>query len=220
VAQEQGAFAEEARRAVYEVIRTRRDVRHFAPDRALPDAVLHRVLDAAHHAPSVGFSQPWGFVLVRDVEQRRRIRDSFLACRTREAERFPAERRAKYLALRLEGIVDAPLNVCVAVDLRPTGEAILGTTAQPEALRFSACCAVQNLWLAARAEGVGVGWVSIVEPAVLRAELALPEGVEPVAYLCVGYPIAFRSQPMLEEVGWLPRRPLDDAIHDGGRWRR
>jgi len=220
VAQEQGAFAEDARRAVYEVIRTRRDVRHFAPGREVPDDLLRRVLEAAHHAPSVGFSQPWDFVLVRDVEQRRRIRDSFLACRAREAERFPPERRAKYLSLRLEGIVDASLNVCVAVDLRPTGEAILGTTAQPEALRFSACCAVQNLWLAARAEGIGVGWVSIVEPTVLRTELALPDGVEPIAYLCVGHPIAFRSQPMLEEVGWLPRRPLDDAIHDDGRWRR
>jgi len=217
VPQETGAFADDARRAVYEVIRTRRDIRHFAPDQPVPDVVLERILDAAHHAPSVGFSQPWGFVLLRDQAQRARIRESFLACRAREAQRFPSPRREQYLALRLEGIVDAALNVCVTVDLRPRDEAVLGTIAQPEAIRFSACCAVQNLWLAARAEGIGVGWVSIVEPAVLRGEMALPSGVEPLAYLCVGHPIAFRSQPMLEEVGWRERRALADVVHDG-RW--
>jgi nicotinate-nucleotide--dimethylbenzimidazole phosphoribosyltransferase len=110
------------------------------------------------------------------------------------------------------------LNVCVVVDLRPREEAILGTTVQPEAVRASACCAVQNLWLAARAEGLGVGWVSIVEPQVLRQDLALPAGVEPIAYLCVGRPIAFRGRPMLEELGWRPRRSLDDAVH-AERWQ-
>jgi nicotinate-nucleotide--dimethylbenzimidazole phosphoribosyltransferase len=101
----------------------------------------------------------------------------------------------------------------VTVDLRPAEEVVLGTSAQPEALRWSACCAVQNLWLAARAEGVGVGWVSIVEPAVLRAELGLPAGIEPVAYLCVGYPVEFPERPMLEQTGWRKRRPLQDALH-------
>lgn len=219
VPQETAAFAEEARRAVHEVIRTRRDIRHFAPGRAVAEDVLERILDAAHHAPSVGFSQPWGFVLVRDPAQRVRIRDSFLRCREREAERFAEPRRTQYRSFRLEGIVDAALNVCVVVDLRPGDEAVLGASAAPEMLRFSACCAVQNLWLAARAEGIGVGWVSIVEPGVLRDELALPDRVEPVAYLCVGHPIAFRSQPMLEELHWKPRRALADVVHDGGRFR-
>lgn len=218
VPQEAAEFGEEARHAIYEVIRTRRDIRHFAPGHPVADDVLERVLDAAHHAPSVGFSQPWGFVLVRDTAQRTRIRDSFLRCREREAERFPEPRRTQYRSLRLEGIVDAALNVCVVVDLRPREEAVLGATAAPEMLRFSACCAVQNLWLAARAEGIGVGWVSIVEPAVLRDELALPDRVEPLAYLCVGHPIAFRSQPMLEELHWKDRRALADVVHDGGRW--
>src|SRR6185369_2798359 len=116
VPQETETFAAAARSAIYEVIRTRRDIRHFAPERAVADDVLGRILDAAHHAPSVGFSQPWGFVLVRDREQRTRIRASFLRCRAREAERFPSPRREQYLALQLEGIVDAPLNVCVTVD--------------------------------------------------------------------------------------------------------
>ncbi|WP_437585558.1 nicotinate-nucleotide--dimethylbenzimidazole phosphoribosyltransferase [Sorangium sp. So ce1000] len=214
-----GAFDEGARQAVYDVIALRRDVRQFEPGRALDRAVLRRILEAAHLAPSVGFSQPWGFVLVRDEAQRARIRESFLRCRQAEAARYPAGRREQYLAYRLEGILEASLNVCVAVDLRPREEAILGTIVQPEAVRASACCAVQNLWLAARAEGVGVGWVSIVEPAVLRAELRLPPGVEPIAYLCLGHPVAFRRRPMLEETGWRARRALDEVVHEHGIWR-
>ena len=144
---------------------------------------------------------------MRDRARRERIRESFLRVRAAEAARFPSgERREQYLAYKLEGILDAAVNVCVTVDLRPADEAVLGTTAQPESLRWSACCAVQNLWLAARAEGIGVGWVSIVEPAVLRRELALPPGIEPVAYLCVGEPIEFRDRPLLEETGWRARR--------------
>lgn len=212
-------FSERARAAIYDVMRLRRDVRHFRTDSPIDDAVLRRILGAAHLAPSVGFSQPWGFVVLRDVAQRSRIRDSFLRCREAEAARYPAPRRDQYLAHKLEGILDAPLNLCVAVDLRPRDEAILGTTAQPEAVRASACLAVQNLWLAARAEGIGVGWVSIVEPTVLRRELRLPPGVEPVAYLCVGRPAAFRDRPMLEESGWRVRAPLETVVHEAGVWR-
>lgn len=212
-------LSEEAKRALYEVIRLRRDVRHFQPGREVSEPVLKRIWSAAHAAPSVGLSQPWGFVLVRSRAVRERIRQSFLRCREREAARFSPERRAAYLAHRLEGILESSLNVCVAVDLRERPEPILGTTAQPESLRASTCCAVQNLWLAARAEGIGVGWVSIVEPEVLRAELALPAGVEPIAYLCVGHPCAFRQRPMLEETGWSCRRPLEDALHADGFWR-
>jgi 5,6-dimethylbenzimidazole synthase len=212
-------FDAAAKRAVYAAIELRRDVRHFQPERDVSPAVLERILAAAHAAPSVGLSQPWGFVLVRSRAVRSRIRESFLRCREREATRFSAERRAAYLAHKLEGILEAPLNVCVAVDLRARSEAVLGTIVQPEALRASACCAVQNLWLAARAEGIGVGWVSIVEPAVLREELTLPEGVEPVAYLCVGHPRAFRERPMLEETGWSKRQSLASVVHADGTWR-
>ena len=211
-------FNEVARQAVYDVISLRRDVRHFEPGTPLGDEVIDRILAAAHLAPSVGFSQPWGFVVVRDRAIRGLVRDSFLKCRAAEAVRFPPERREKYLSYKLEGILDAPVNVCVAADLRSREGAILGTTVQPEAVRASVCCAVQNLWLAARAEGVGVGWVSIVEPAVLRAALHLPPGVEPIAYLCMGYPVEFRDRPLLEEVGWGPRRPLSEVIHRAGRW--
>jgi nicotinate-nucleotide--dimethylbenzimidazole phosphoribosyltransferase len=208
-------FSDADRRAVYDVIGKRRDIRHFRAETRLADDRLRRILGAAHQAPSVGYSQPWDFIVVRDRATRLRIRESFLRVRAAEAARFPAgERREQYLAYKLEGILDAAVNICVTVDLRPADEAVLGTTAQPESLRWSACCAVQNLWLAARAEGIGVGWVSIVEPAVLRHELSLPPGIEPVAYLCVGEPIEFRDRPLLEETGWRPRRPVEDAIHE------
>jgi 5,6-dimethylbenzimidazole synthase len=207
-------FGAAAREAIYRVISGRRDIRLFRPGAAVAPEVLRRILAAAHMAPSVGYSQPWDFILVRDEALRERIRHSFLRCREEEAARFEGERREKYLAYRLEGILEAALNVCVTVDLRPGPEAVLGTTVQPEALRWSACCAVQNLWLAARAEGIGVGWVSIVEPTVLERELELPALVEPIAYLCVGHPVEFPERPMLEETGWRARRALDDAIHD------
>jgi 5,6-dimethylbenzimidazole synthase len=208
-----GALSETNRNAIYEVIARRRDIRIFRRDVDVPAGVLTRILSAAHQAPSVGFSQPWDFILVRNPETRSRIRNSFLACRAAEATRYPPERRSKYLAYRLEGILESALNVCVTVDLRPSDEPVLGTGTQPETLRLSTCCAVQNLWLAARAEGVGVGWVSIVEPAVLRGELGLPDGVEPVAYLCVGYPVEFPERPMLEETEWRARKPLEQTIH-------
>jgi nicotinate-nucleotide--dimethylbenzimidazole phosphoribosyltransferase len=209
------SFSDADRRAIYDVIGKRRDIRHFRAGAPLGDDVLKRILGAAHQAPSVGYSQPWDFVVVRDRARRERIRESFLRVRAAEAVRFPdGERREQYLAYKLEGILDSAANVCVTVDLRPADEAVLGTTAQPESLRWSACCAVQNLWLAARAEGIGVGWVSIVEPTVLRRELGLPAGIEPVAYLCVGEPVEFRERPLLEETGWRKRRAVEEAIHE------
>lgn len=214
-----GRFSEEARQAVYECISLRRDIRHFLPGMTIEDSTLTRILQAAQQAPSVGFSQPSGFIVIRELALRERVRQSFLACREAEAQRFPEQRRAAYLAHKLEGIQEAPLNLCVVVDLRDRDEVILGTTVQPEAVRASACCAVENLWLAARAEGIGVGWVSIIEPAVLRRELSLPPGVEPIAYLCLGHPVAFRRRPMLEENGWRRAVPLQDAVHWDGRWR-
>jgi 5,6-dimethylbenzimidazole synthase len=207
-------FSETERDAIYRVIQLRRDIRCFDASTPLPATVLWRILGAAHHAPSVGYSQPWDFVLVRDRGRRERIRDNFLRCREAEAERFSPARRSKYLSFRLEGILESDLNICVTVDTRPGNEPILGTTVQLETLRWSACCAVENLWLAARAEGVGVGWVSILSPAFLRTELALPDGVELLAYLCVGYPMSFGDRPMLEETGWKERRPLTSVIHE------
>jgi 5,6-dimethylbenzimidazole synthase len=195
---------------VYEAIHTRRDVREFKPD-PLPDDVLLRILDAAHRAPSVGFMQPWGFVLVRERALRERVRESFERENRRAAERYSGERRALYESLKLEGILEAPLNVCVTCD-RARGGVVLGRNSIPETDLFSTCLAIENLWLAARAEQVGVGWVSILDPLELARLLALPEHVVPVAYLCVGYPVRFAEQPLLERVGWRARLPLEQVI--------
>lgn len=207
-------FSDGDRRILHEIMSARRDIREFDPQSDVDDSTLTRLLAAAHLAPSVGFSQPWRFLVVRDEKRRARIRESFLRCREAESARYPEARRAQYLAYRLEGIVEAPLNLCVMVDLRNEGEHVLGTTAQPEAVRASVVCSVQNLWLAARVEGVGVGWVSIIEPEVLRSELQLPPGVEAVAYLCLGRPkLPFADRPLLEETRWRSRRPLADLVH-------
>jgi 5,6-dimethylbenzimidazole synthase len=203
-------FSETERAAVYRAIFERRDCRRFLPDR-LPDAVLARMLEAAHHAPSVGFMQPWNFLLIRSMEVRARIKAAFERANAAAAEHFPADRGALYRTLKLEGIVESPLNLCVTCDRSRHGPAVLGRTAQPEMDLYSTVCAVENLWLAGRAEGVGVGWVSIIDPDDLRTILQLPDPVVPVAYLCLGRVAGFPETPELERVGWLDRidwRPL------------
>jgi len=202
---------------VYEAIYSRRDVRQFRPD-AVPDAVLARILDAAHHAGSVGFMQPWNFILVRDLETRRQVKAVFDRENATAAEHYTGQRRELYDSLKLEGLLESALNVCVTCD-RTRGGRVLGRNTIVDTDLYSTCCAVQNLWLAARAEGVGVGWVSILDPELLREILALPTPVVPVAYLCVGYPLQFRDQPLLEEVGWRDRLSLDEVVfHE--RWGR
>src|SRR5487761_1541502 len=200
---------------VYEAIYSRRDVRHFRADPLAGD-VLERILDAAQHAGSVGFMQPWNFIVVRDLELRRRVKTLFEHANAQAAENYSGPRRQLYDSLKLEGILESALNVCVTCD-RSRANPVLGRNTMLDTDLYSTCCAVQNLWLAARAEGVGVGWVSIVEPRALSELLQLPETVLPLAYLCVGYPQEFRERPMLEEVGWRERLPLDQVIfHE--RW--
>jgi 5,6-dimethylbenzimidazole synthase len=213
----QEPFSAADRDALYRVIGARRDVRDFRPDPVPPD-VLWRLLTAAHLAPSVGFMQPWDFILITSTEVRRQVRASFEEQNREELRRVPtAERRELYRRLKLEGILEAPLNLAVTCDRRRDAPFVLGRGPLPEADLFSTCLAVQNLWLAARAEGVGVGWVSILDPQATAALLGLPEGVRLVAYLCVGYPIEFRPRPLLEEVGWKGRLPLEGLVHQD-RW--
>jgi 5,6-dimethylbenzimidazole synthase len=200
---------------VYEAIRTRRDIRKFRPD-AVADDVLDRILEAAHQAPSVGFSQPWAFVLVRSLATRRRIKASFQAENASAQQAFTGERGRLYASLKLEGILEAPLNLCVVCDRR-SDEPVLGRTSMPEMDIYSTCLAVQNLWLAARAENVGVGWVSILDPVALAQLLELPDRVLPVAYLCIGHPEAFEARPMLETVGWQERVPKESVVFEE-RW--
>lgn len=197
---------------LYDAIHTRRDVRQFRSGN-VPDDVLAHILDAAHHAGSVGFMQPWNFIVIRDMQTRTRVRALFDEANAAAARRYEGQRRELYDSLKLEGIVESALNLCVTCD-RSRGGHVLGRDSIVDTDLYSTCCAVQNLWLAACAEGVGVGWVSIVDERRLAELLKLPDGVVPVAYLCVGYPRKLGERPMLEEVGWRRRLRLDEVVFD------
>ncbi|MBA2442748.1 MAG: 5,6-dimethylbenzimidazole synthase [Rubrobacter sp.] len=207
-----GELPPEEKRGTYAAIFGRRDVRAFHSDR-IPDDVLARVLTAAHHAPSVGFMQPWDFLLVGSRSTRERVKELSDRERRAAAVFFDEPRRDKYLSMKLEGILDAPLNLCVTCDPTRGGPQVLGRNSIPETDVYSTCLAVQNLWLAARAEGVGVGWVSILRNAELRDILGIPPHVIPVAYLCLGYPEeGFSGRPLLESSGWRKRLPLASLV--------
>ncbi|SRR5579884_129605 len=201
---------------LYRAIFSRRDVRsHFAAGRDIPSDVLAKILNAAHHAPSVGFSQPWNFIMIRDRETRRKVKESFLKERQRSISMLDGDRprQEKYASLKLEGIMESALNICITYDHTRFGPFVLGRTAIAETGVYSVCCAIQNLWLAARAEGIGVGWVSILANEDLNKILHIPEHIRPVAYLCLGYVHEFAEKPDLEKAGWLPRMSLDEVIY-------
>ncbi len=205
------AFPVEERRAIYRAIYARRDIRHFRSG-PIPDPVLARIIQAAHQGPSVGFMQPWDFMLIRSQDVRGRIKELFERERQAAACFYDEPRRSEYLSLKLEGILDSAVNLCITCD--PTrAEVVLGRNSIQETDVYSTCCAVQNLWLAARAEGVGVGWVSVLKMPQLRKILGIPHHVIPVAYLCLGYPEEFPSQPLLQTVGWRDRLPISELLH-------
>jgi 5,6-dimethylbenzimidazole synthase len=206
------AFEPALRRGLYEAIFRRRDVREFIST-PVPDEVLARVLIAAHHAASVGFTQPWDFIVVRDLERRRRVREIFAAERSKNAASFAGARREKFLSLKLEGILEAPLNLIVTCTPDRFGPGVLGKSSIDEVEIYSACLAVGNLWLAARAEGLGVGWVSILRNDALREIFSIPAHVIPVAYLCIGYARDFPERPVLETVEWAARLPPRSLLH-------
>jgi len=205
-------FSEDERAAVYRAIAARRDVRHGFVDRPLPDELLHRLLAAAHSAPSVGLMQPTRFIVIRDPATRKAVHSIFEEANAKAAATYAGEQREQYAALKLEGILEAPQNLCVVCDTRNQRGHKLGRHTMPETAAYSTVCAVQNLWLAARAEGVGVGWVSILDPVRLRDLLHIPEHILPVAYLCLGYVESFASEPELERAGWEKRVALHTAI--------
>ncbi len=198
------------RAAVRRVIAERRDIRRFRPD-PVPDAVLRQVLEAAHQAPSVGLMQPWRLIVVSDPSRRGAVRRLAQRERLRQAERFDARTR-HFLDQKVEGIVEAPLGIVVCCDHGPPDAEILGRGTIPKTDVYSTACAIQNLWLAARAEGLGVGWVSFYRPDDLRALLAIPARVDPIAYLCLGWPDERPARPGLETAGWSSRMPLEDVV--------
>lgn len=210
-------FTEGERRGLYRAIRERRDVRsRFLPE-PIPATVLARLLDAAHHAPSVGFMQPWDFIVIDRLAVKQAVKAIFERENARAAENYAGSRAALYRRLKLEGIVESPINLCISCDRSRGGPHVLGRNTVLETDLFSVCLAVQNLWLAARAEGIGVGWVSILDQRQLAETLQLPAEVEPVAYLCLGYVDEFLPRPELEIKGWRSRLPLYELVH-GNAW--
>lgn len=206
-----------ARQGLYRAIFARRDVRaQFKPD-PVPDEVLARILYAAHHAPSVGYMQPWSFLLVQDSALRRRVKALFDKANAEARAMFDDDKAAAYARLKLEGILESPVNLCVTCDPDRAGKVVIGRTHMPEMDEYSTVCAVMNLWLAARAEGLGVGWVSIMDPEALKEALGIPKRVTPIAYLCVGYVTHFLEKPELELAGWRQRLDLKTLVHQD-RW--
>lgn len=215
-----GPFTAAERAAVHRAIETRRDVRgEFLPD-PVDDALLWRLLRAAHHAPSVGLMQPWNFTIVRDAGVKACVARAFGCANEEAAAMFPEPRRALYSSLKLQGIEQAPVNLLVTCDRTRGGRVVLGRTHAPDMDLYSTVCAVQNLWLAARAEGVGIGWVSIFRDGDLREIFGFPEHVVPVAYLCLGHVTELHAGPELEAKGWAKRLPLEDLVFTDAWGRR
>ncbi len=205
-------FSEEEKRGVYRSIYERRDIRKEFLPTPIPKGVLLKILDAAHHAGSVGFMQPWNFIVIQNVLIKKRVKEIFERENKRASENYEGQRKQTYFSLKLEGILDSPINICVTCDSSRNGPHVLGRNTIVETDLFSTCCAIQNLWLAARTEGIGMGWVSILDNQDLKPLLNIPEHVKTVAYLCLGYVTEFPGKPMLEEANWEKRIPLEELI--------
>ncbi|QWA21410.1 nicotinate-nucleotide--dimethylbenzimidazole phosphoribosyltransferase [Streptomyces sp. JCM17656] len=214
------AYDDAERAAVLKVMRERRDIRNGFRSDPIPHEVLLRVLEAAHTAPSVGHSQPWDFVVIRSADTRRTMHE--LAMRQREAyaKSLPKGRAKQFKELKIEAILDTPVNIVVTADPTRGGRHTLGRHTQPQMAPYSAALAVENLWLAARAEGLGVGWVSFFDEREMVRALGLPEHLEVIAYLCVGYVDEFPDEPELLQAGWSKRRPLSWVVHEETYGRR
>ncbi|MGD0958917.1 MAG: 5,6-dimethylbenzimidazole synthase [Methylomonas sp.] len=201
--------------AIYRVIAERRDMRHFKSDAVEPE-ILARLLQAAHHAPSVGLMQPWRFIRITDLDIRRQIHALVQQERLKTA-RALGEREAEFLQLKVEGIMQCAEVLVVALCERREAH-VFGRRTLPEMDLASVSCAIQNLWLAARAEGLGMGWVSMFEPEDLADLLNFPHGAKAVAILCIGHVEAFYQAPMLVETGWSKEKPLSELVSEN-RWR-
>ncbi|WP_440771587.1 5,6-dimethylbenzimidazole synthase [Natronorubrum sp. DTA28] len=211
------SFTAAERDAVYKTIYARRDIRRFRPE-PIPEDVLERLLQAAHHAPSVGFSQPWDLIVVREDETKTEIAEIADRAIAAAREGYEEPRRSKFADLKLEGIRESPINICVTCDPTRGAPHVLGRSSMQRMDVYSTCLAVQNLWLAARAEGVGVGWVSVLYPYEVQDVLGIPPHVKPVAYLCLGYPEnGFPDEPVLQKEGWRERLAVEELVHEE-RW--
>jgi 5,6-dimethylbenzimidazole synthase len=205
------AFPEPFRHELDRLLRARRDVRRFRRD-PLPEPVMLRLLEQANQAPSVGLSQPWRFIRVQSPRLRAAVATAFAAANHTAAATYEGSQAETYARLKLEGLGQAPEHLLVCCETEPEQGHGLGRQTQPQTLRDSTVCAIHILWLAARAEGIGMGWVSILDPKDLRDLFELPPTWEWVAYLCIGFPETFLETPELEVEGWEHRRPLADVL--------
>ncbi|MGV9281590.1 nicotinate-nucleotide--dimethylbenzimidazole phosphoribosyltransferase [Streptomyces sp. NPDC003730] len=214
------AYDDAEREAVLKVMRERRDIRNGFRSDPIPHEVLLRVLEAAHTAPSVGHSQPWDFVVIRSADTRRAMHELAMRQRDAYAKSLPKGRAKQFKELKIEAILDTPVNIVVTADPTRGGRHTLGRHTQPQMAPYSSALAVENLWLAARAEGLGVGWVSFFDEREMVRALGLPEHLDIVAYLCVGYVDEFPDEPELMQAGWSKRRPLSWVVHEETYGRR
>ncbi len=204
-------FTEAEAAVLKEIICNRRDVRgNRFIDKPVDENVLRQLLDAALHAPSVGFSQPWEFVVIRDKTIRQQVKESFAEENEKAVPVFETEKQPEYVRLKLEGIMEAPLNI--AVFYKPPGKPVLGQTSMEEVGLYSVVCAIQNMWLMARALNIGIGWVSILDPEKVKGILKAPAENKLVGYLCIGYTDGFYTQPELELLQWEKRKVSEAAV--------
>ena len=212
------AYNEQEQNAIYKVIAERRDMRHFLPTAIAPE-LLTKLLHAAHHAPSVGLMQPWRFIRISDVNLRKQIHSQVNQERMHTAQAIGeyenTARMAEFMRLKVEGILDCG-EVLVATLCDDREKHIFGRRTIPEMDMASVSCAIQNLWLAARAEGIGMGWVSLFDPIKLAELLNMPAGAKPIAILCLGYVNTFYKEPMLVEEGWATEKPLAEMLMENG----
>ncbi|WP_248931111.1 5,6-dimethylbenzimidazole synthase [Paenibacillus hamazuiensis] len=209
-------FTAAEKAAVYKAIEQRRDIRSFRPD-PLPEELLLRLLQAAHHAPSVGFMQPWNFIVVKSQETKERLRQAADKERRALLLHYEGEQAQKFARLKIEALTEAPITLCVTLDPTRGGLHVLGRNSIPETDLASVSCAIQNLWLAARAEGLAVGWVSFYKKQDIRHILDIPPHIDPVALLSVGYTDEFPEKPLLETANWRKRLDLKELIY-AERW--
>jgi 5,6-dimethylbenzimidazole synthase len=208
----QNEFSEAEKGAVYRAIRERRDVRAGYLPQPVDRATLYRLLAAAHQAPSVGFMQPWRFIVVRQQSLRTAVHQVFQRANADAAASYQQGRKELYSRLKLEGLLEAPQHLCVVCEEESERGHHLGRHSMPETSVYSVVCAIQNLWLAARAEGIGVGWVSILDPLAIKDLLRIPPAAQLIAYLCLGYVKEFADLPDLERDGWEKRAELTPLV--------
>lgn len=208
----QNDFSRAERSAVYRALRERRDVRAGYLPQPIDEVTLYRLLAAAHQAPSVGFMQPWRFIVIRSDAVRTAVHGIFQRANADAAARYQGDRKELYSRLKLEGLLEAPQHLCVVCDDESERGHSLGRNSMPETSIYSVVCAIQNLWLAARTEGIGVGWVSILDPLAIKELLRIPAAARLVAYLCLGYVREFSEVPDLEREGWEERAELTPLV--------